>query len=56
VILIGNETAGLSHAFRAACDVMVGIPMRGSSSSLNMAVAASIVLYEADAQRRATPR
>lgn len=51
VLLVGNETAGLSHAYRTACDAMVTIPMRGSPTSLNLAAAASIVLYEIDSQR-----
>jgi TrmH family RNA methyltransferase len=46
VLLIGNETHGLSHAYKAMCDVTVGIPMRGTATSLNAAVATSIVLYE----------
>ena len=52
MLLVGNETAGLSHAYREMCDVMATIPMRGTATSLNAAVAASIVLYEVDAQRR----
>lgn len=52
VIVFGNETAGLSHAYREMCDVIATIPMRGKATSLNAAVAASIVLYEVDAQRR----
>ena len=52
VLLVGNETAGLSHAYREMCDVMATIPMRGTATSLNAAVAASIVLYVVDAQRR----
>ena len=46
VLLIGNETHGLSHAYRAMCDVTLSIPMRGSATSLNAAIATSIVLYE----------
>jgi TrmH family RNA methyltransferase len=46
VIVIGNETSGLSHAYRALCDDLVSIPMHGTATSLNAAVAASIVLYE----------
>jgi tRNA G18 (ribose-2'-O)-methylase SpoU len=51
VLVIGNETSGLSHAYREMCDVVVGIPMRGTATSLNAAVATSIVLYERDARR-----
>ena len=46
VLVIGNETHGLSHAYKTMCDVTVGIPMRGAATSLNAAVATSIVLYE----------
>jgi TrmH family RNA methyltransferase len=46
VLLIGNETHGLSHAYRVMCDTTLSIPMRGSATSLNAAIATSIVLYE----------
>ena len=52
VVLIGNETSGLSAAWREAADRMVRIPMVGSASSLNAANAATAVLYEAARQRR----
>ena len=51
VLVIGNETTGLSHAYRELCDAVVSIPMRGTATSLNAAVAASIALYELDAYR-----
>jgi tRNA G18 (ribose-2'-O)-methylase SpoU len=50
--LIGNESTGLSAAWRDACDDLVRIPMSGTASSLNAATAATVVLYEA-ARRRA---
>ncbi len=53
LLLAGNETRGLSEAYRSLCDAMVAIPMSGSASSLNVACATSIVLYEIDRQRRA---
>lgn len=52
LLLVGNETTGLSAAWRDAVDQMVRIPMAGSASSLNAANAASVVLYEAVRQRR----
>jgi tRNA G18 (ribose-2'-O)-methylase SpoU len=55
LLLIGNETKGLSTAWREACDHMVRIPMTGTASSLNAANAATAVLYEA-ARQRATRR
>ncbi|WP_318842824.1 TrmH family RNA methyltransferase [Myceligenerans pegani] len=51
LLLIGNETKGLSHAWRELADTTVSIPMAGSASSLNAASAASVVLYEAHRQR-----
>lgn len=52
VLIVGNETTGLSHAYRELCDALVAIPMRGTVTSLNAAVATSIALYELDAHRR----
>ena len=51
VVVIGNETTGLSEAWRQACDVMARIPITGAASSLNAASAATVVLYEAARQR-----
>ena len=56
LLLIGNETAGLSTAWRELCDHVVSIPMTGSASSLNASNAASVVLYEAARQRIAAGR
>lgn len=52
VLVCGNETSGMSRAFRELCDLTVRIPIGGSASSLNVAVAAGIVLYERSRQRR----
>jgi TrmH family RNA methyltransferase len=52
LLLVGNETAGLSSAWREASDRLVRIPMAGAASSLNAANAAAVVLYEAARQRR----
>jgi TrmH family RNA methyltransferase len=51
LVVIGNETSGLSEAWRAACDVIARIPISGSASSLNAASAATVLLYEAARQR-----
>lgn len=56
LVLVGNETTGLSAAWRDACDDVVRIPMAGAASSLNAATAASIVLYESARQRAAATR
>jgi 23S rRNA (uridine2479-2'-O)-methyltransferase len=51
VLLIGNESTGLSAAWREQCDLLVRIPITGTASSLNAANAATAVLYEASRQR-----
>ena len=51
VLLMGNETVGLSKGYKELCDQMVKIPIGGSASSLNVACAASIMLYEITRQR-----
>lgn len=53
VWLLGNETHGLSQAWRDAADALVKIPIGGSATSLNVAVAGSILLHETGRQRRA---
>ncbi|GLV58999.1 rRNA methyltransferase [Dictyobacter sp. S3.2.2.5] len=52
LLVVGNETWGMSAAYREFCDTVVSIPMAGSASSLNVACATSILLYEATRQRR----
>ncbi|MDO5131745.1 MAG: RNA methyltransferase [Eubacteriales bacterium] len=54
--LIGNEANGLSDALTAAADEKIIIPMAGGAESLNAAMAAGILLFEASRQRRAQPR
>ncbi|YAL83582.1 TrmH family RNA methyltransferase [Dermacoccaceae bacterium W4C1] len=46
LIVIGNETRGMSSGWREAVDQTLSIPMTGSASSLNAANAATAVLYE----------
>ena len=50
-IVVGSEGQGLGPAVRRRCDLFVRIPMRGVVGSLNAAVAGSILLFEAVAQR-----
>ncbi len=52
-ILIGNEGAGLSHDELKACDAVLRIPHKAVVESLNSAVAAAVILYEASRQRNA---
>ncbi|MDD3413645.1 MAG: RNA methyltransferase [Lachnospiraceae bacterium] len=50
--LIGNEGNGLSDDIANEADGFIRIPMGGKVESLNAAVAASLLIYEADRQRR----
>ena len=52
LLIVGNETWGMSAAYRELCNAIVTIPIYGSASSLNVACATSIILYEIDRQRR----
>lgn len=45
-LVLGSEQKGLSAEQVQACDVTVSLPMRGKVSSLNLAVAAGVLLYE----------
>lgn len=45
LVLLGNEQQGLTPDMAALCDVNVKIPMRGRADSLNLAVAAGIMIY-----------
>ena len=45
VLVLGSEQKGLSNEQIAACDVTVSMPMHGRVSSLNLSVAAGILLY-----------
>ena len=46
-LIIGNEGSGVSDAMIEMADVKVTLPMRGRIESLNAAVAAAILMYEA---------
>lgn len=52
-LLLGSEAHGLDDAVLAACDARVRVPIHGAAESLNLAVAAAVVLYEAARQRAA---
>ena len=49
--VMGSEGKGISDSVLALCDVMARIPMRGDIGSLNVSVAASLMLFEAVRQR-----
>lgn len=47
LFIFGNEVRGISASLMAQCDSIVEIPMRGKKESLNVSVAAGIVLFSA---------
>lgn len=53
LLIIGNETFGISKAYKELSNELVKIPIYGSASSLNVACATSIMLYEIYKQRKA---
>jgi 23S rRNA (guanosine2251-2'-O)-methyltransferase len=55
VLVLGAEGAGLRHLTKQNCDWMVRLPQLGTVESLNVSVAAGMLLYEAVRQRMATP-
>ncbi|TQM31625.1 TrmH family RNA methyltransferase [Nocardia bhagyanarayanae] len=56
ILVIGNETSGMSAAWQDACDDLVSIPMGGTASSLGAPSAAAVALYEISRQRRTFAR
>lgn len=46
ILVLGSEQKGLSAVQTHACDVAVALPMKGRVSSLNLAVAAGVLLYQ----------
>lgn len=50
-LVLGSEGQGLSRLVRERCDGLVSLPMRGKMESLNVSVAAGILLYEIARQR-----
>lgn len=52
VLIVGSEGEGIHQLLRRKCDALVRIPMTGRVSSLNAAVAGSILLYEVLRQRQ----
>ncbi len=51
-IVLGAEGHGLHEQIRKKCDFLVSIPMLGKIASLNVSVAAGVVMYEIARQRR----
>ncbi len=54
-LVIGSEGKGMTGPVRRRLELLVRIPMRGHVGSLNAAVAGSVLLFEAAAQRPAPP-
>lgn len=52
IIMLGNEGSGLSQDLISLADEVVTIPMGGKVESLNVAIAAALLLYEVQRQRK----
>jgi 23S rRNA (guanosine2251-2'-O)-methyltransferase len=53
VLALGSEGRGLRPRVAAACDVLVGIPLRGRIGSLSVSAAAAVLIYAATGRRGA---
>jgi TrmH family RNA methyltransferase len=53
ILVLGNEGAGLSSESMSAASQVISIPMDNAVESLNVGVAAAVILFEAVRQRRA---
>jgi 23S rRNA (guanosine2251-2'-O)-methyltransferase len=51
ILVVGSEGTGLGERVRKECDLLISIPLRGRMGSLNVSVAAGILLFEAVRQR-----
>jgi TrmH family RNA methyltransferase len=51
ILLLGSEREGLADQHKAVCHQLVRLPMRGKVSSLNLSVAAGVLLYQAAGDR-----
>jgi 23S rRNA (guanosine2251-2'-O)-methyltransferase len=53
-LVLGAEGRGLSRLVRQRCDLVVGIPQSGATSSLNVAAAGAVACFEIVRRRQAT--
>ena len=53
-MVLGSEGSGLRALTAKSCDQLVNIPMQGAVQSLNVSVAAGVLLFEARRQRDRT--
>jgi 23S rRNA (guanosine2251-2'-O)-methyltransferase len=51
-LVMGSEGGGLHRLVRETCDILVNIPMFGQVASLNVSVAAAVILFEVLRQRQ----
>jgi 23S rRNA (guanosine2251-2'-O)-methyltransferase len=51
-LVLGGEGEGISRLLRESCDALLAIPTRGKIDSLNVSVAAGVLLYEIARQSR----
>ena len=49
---MGAEDVGLSNMVQTSCDQLISIPMMGTIGSLNVSVAAGVILFEAMKKRK----
>jgi 23S rRNA (guanosine2251-2'-O)-methyltransferase len=50
-IVLGGEGTGVGRLLKEQCDALVAIPVHGRIDSLNVSVAAGVLLYEISRQR-----
>jgi 23S rRNA (guanosine2251-2'-O)-methyltransferase len=50
-VVMGSEGSGLRPLLRRKCDFLLSVPMGGGFDSLNVSVAAGIILYEVSRRR-----
>jgi len=54
ILLMGNERLGLSPQYSKLCDLLIRLPMHGRTTSLNLAVATGVMLYDMLVKRPAS--